>query len=422
MTDLIKKIEDSPNHLFITGKAGTGKSTLLSRFRKFTQKQVAVVAPTGVAAVNVAGETIHSFFRFGPSINPDLAQREAKLSKNNKIYKILDILIIDEISMVRADLLDSIDVFLRTIRKNQLPFGGVRLVLFGDLFQLPPVVTQSEKEIINQIYPSPYFFSSHVIQNLNQNLLSKLEVLVLEKVYRQRDQKFIDLLNKIRLGGVVEDDLTALNRQLISEGEYDENSIILTTVNQKSDTINQNRLNSIMGVAKTFRSASKGKVNEIHMPAPNELRLKTGAKVMFLNNDPDDRWINGTIGMVIGLSDRSVKVKLNNQEIYEIEPFTWTSYKTEFDTQKKELVASEVGSYTQIPLKLAWAITIHKSQGQTFENMILDLGSGAFAHGQLYVALSRATSLKGIKLARPIYQSDVILDPIVTQYYRSILS
>lgn len=421
MTDLIDKIENSVNHLFITGKAGTGKSTLLSKFRLSTNKQVAVVAPTGVAAVNVSGETIHSFFRFGPSINPQSAQKEAKASKNNKVYKHLDILIIDEISMVRADLLDSIDTFLKTVRKSNQPFGGVRMVFFGDLFQLPPVVTPNEKDILSQKYSSPYFFSSQVIQNLNQNLLTKLEVLVLDKVYRQSDQSFISLLNKIRLGSVQEDDLYDLNRRIISDGEYDENSIILTTVNQKSDLINQNRLNSILGVAKIYRSSSEGKINETHMPAPTDLVLKTGAKVMFLNNDPDDRWINGTIGMVVGLSDSSVKVKLSNQEVYDVNPFTWTTYKTDFDSQKKELITSEVGSYKQIPLKLAWAITIHKSQGQTFENMILDLGSGAFAHGQLYVALSRATRLQGIKLARPVYKSDVILDPEVIKYYRSII-
>lgn len=413
---ILKAMEETQNHFFITGNAGTGKSTLLSHFRNTTKKNLAVVAPTGVAAVNVKGETIHSFFKIPPSVTPQVAREEAKKTRNAKLYRALQILIIDEISMVRADLLDSIDIFLKTVRHSELPFGGVQMIMVGDLYQLPPVVTNDENAALSQLYSSPFFFSSKVMSGINDNLFNKFYIVELDKIYRQSDAKFINILNNIRTNKVTEEDLNALNRQLISEGEYSEDYIILTSVNAQADIINQTKLAEIIGTAQSYHATITGDFGANKQPLPDSIALKTGAKIMLLNNDPDGRWINGTVGRIYSLKPNSVTVKLENGEIVDVTPFTWSSYKTSFNQEKNVIESLEVGSFKQMPIKLAWAITIHKSQGKTFEKVIIDFGRGAFAHGQTYVALSRCTSLSGIKLLRPINQSHIILDKRIEQF------
>ncbi len=414
--NILTTLEDSWDHIFLTGNAGTGKSTLLDQFRKNTKKQVAVVAPTGVAAVNVKGETIHSFFKVPPAITPRQAAEEARKTRNTKIYQSLQTLIIDEISMVRADLLDSIDIYLKTVRKVSLPFGGVQLIMVGDLYQLPPVVTNQEREAIDSIYSSPFFFSANVFAEIQSNLYTKVKLIELEKIYRQNDLKFISVLNRIRNDEASTEDLSVINRQLISDGEELENYIILTAINAQADAINNAKLAEIIGVPRHFHAKVSGFFNENQSPAPQDLSLKTGARVMFLNNDPGDRWINGTVGTVFTLTEDIVRVKIDNGDLVDVDANTWTSYKTEFDQEKSCLVSKEVGSYKQIPLKLAWAVTIHKSQGKTFDRVAIDLGRGAFAHGQTYVALSRCTSLSGIKLLRPIEKHHIIMDKRVVDF------
>lgn len=416
---LLDNLENSVNHFFITGNAGTGKSTLLTHFRNSSKKNLAVVAPTGVAAVNVKGETIHSFFRFAPTITPDQAREEAKRTRDSKLYRSLQTLIIDEISMVRADLLDSIDSFLKAVRKSEESFGGVQVIMVGDLFQLPPVVTTNEVDALNSQYSSPFFFSSKVMESINDNLFTKFKVVHLDKIHRQKDPKFINILNNIRNNQVTDEDINSLNRHLISDGEYSENHIILTSINSQADMINQARLNQIMGTPYSFHATTSGNFSERQQPAPDCVVLKTGARVMMLNNDPDDRWINGTLGTVFAVKPNEVIVKIENGDTVSVTPFNWSAFKTQFNEEKNIIETKEVGSFKQMPLKLAWAITIHKSQGKTFDNVIIDFGRGAFAHGQTYVALSRCTTLSGIKLLRPISKSDIIFDKRIDQFFET---
>ncbi|KKT30859.1 MAG: TPR domain protein [Candidatus Collierbacteria bacterium GW2011_GWC2_44_18] len=413
-------LENSTENIFLTGNAGTGKSTLLDHFRNHTDKNVAVVAPTGVAALNVKGETIHSFFGFPPNVTPERADLEAKHSKKTKIYNALDILIIDEISMVRADLLDSIDSFLRSVRKKKIPFGGVRIVMVGDLHQLPPVVTNMEKDALQALYETPYFFSSKVFSDLFQGLYSQLKYIELQTIYRQSEKKFIEILSRIRNNSITEDDLTVINNQIISEGDCIDSYIILTAINDQADKINQTRLDEIEGPSYSFHATRTGDFSLQQAPAADMVTLKTGARVMLLNNDVQDRWINGTVGTLFKAESNCVYVKLDGGEVEKIEPVTWTSYKTAFNQETSTLETNEVGSFKQLPIRLAWAITIHKSQGKTFEKVVIDFGRGAFAHGQAYVALSRCTTMSGLRLIRPLTRQSIIMDGRVSDFLASL--
>ncbi len=418
--EIIDEIENCWENIFLTGNAGTGKSTLLDHFRNTTKKNIAVVAPTGVAAVNVRGETIHSFFLFPPNVDPERAKHEGKKTRNAKIYKALDTLVIDEVSMVRADLLDSISVFLQTVRKSKQPFGGVQVVMVGDLHQLPPVVTRDEQEAINQIYRSPYFFSSNVFTALTDGLYKQIKYFELETIFRQTERQFIDILNRVRNKQTTKEDLDRLNQCKIAGEEFLDGYIYLTAMNEQADKINQYKLNEIEGQSIYFKGTTTGSFNEKQFPAADQLELKTGARVMLLNNDPNDRWINGTMGTLFQIRSDHVLVKLDNGELETVETVTWNSYKTRLNPETMTLESKEVGSFRQIPLRLAWAITIHKSQGKTFEKVAIDLGRGAFAHGQTYVALSRCTSLSGLKLVRPIDQSSIIMDDRVITFLQNI--
>jgi ATP-dependent DNA helicase PIF1 len=414
----IELLENTNKNVFITGKAGTGKSTLLNHFRNETRKQVAVLAPTGVAAVNIKGETIHSFFHFKPDVTLDKA-REAARKVVTATYKSLEMIIIDEISMVRADLMDCIDEFLKITRKSFLPFGGVQMVFIGDLYQLPPVVTRQDKEMLLKAYKSEYFFAADVMQHV------EIEVVNLEKIYRQQNKQFVEILNRIRENEVTDEDLQILNARVNRNFQPKEEDmyVYLTTTNQLAGQINKERLQALPAENFAFRGRFSGEFDKGYLPADDFLELKVGAQVMMVNNDPQNRWINGTIGKVVQIqSDKEgelVRVEFNDGSIHDIEPNNWDMYHFEYDEALKRIVSEIVGSYSQYPLKLAWAMTIHKSQGKTFDKIIIDLGFGAFAHGQVYVALSRCTSLEGIILKQPIRKRDVWVDKNVNEWMTS---
>lgn len=389
--------------LFITGKAGTGKSTLLDNFCNNTNKRPVVLAPTGVAALNVKGQTIHSFFNFYVDVTPEkIAQKKTK-PKNEKLYKKLKTIIIDEVSMVRADLLDCIDIFLRLYGpENNKPFGGIQMVFVGDLYQLPPVVSGEEKEIFNGYYETPYFFSAHVMSQL------KLEVIELEKVYRQKDDEFVGLLNRIRNNSVDPADIEHLNSRFIEDqapkdaGFY----ISLTTTNKKADEINDEHLNALKGKMHTSIATIQGNFSKEYYPTATDLQFKIGSQIMLLNNDQLRRWVNGSIGVIESVKtneedEEYINIRLHDSDkLVSVEPHMWEVYKFSFDGA--QIVSEPVGTFTQYPFRLAWAITIHKSQGKTFDKVIIDIGKGTFVAGQMYVALSRCTSFEGIILKTPI--------------------
>ncbi len=417
---------------FITGRAGTGKSTLLKQFRETTTLVAPVLAPTGVAALNVDGETIHRFFRFSPGITVKDARKKGSLAIEPAIYRKADLLIIDEISMVRADLVDCMDQFLRAIRKSNSPFGGLRIVAIGDLYQLPPVIAAAEREAFSRLYDSPYFFASHVMREL----LAAGDVcfVELEKVYRQSDPTFVAFLNAVRTKTITAADLAKLNARVRTVPEKD--AIVLTSVNALADELNETRLGQLRGDPATFRGTFTGDFPEREAPVPSELRLKKGARVMCTANDQANRFVNGSLGVVMGFAsgvedgagekgeaegpapDPGVIVKLDEGGTVTISPHTWTIYRSGYDRATNTLDQEKLGSFTQVPLKLAWAVTIHKSQGKTFDRVTIDLGDGAFTTGQTYVALSRCRSLDGLALRRPVRLQDIRVDGSVVEFMR----
>lgn len=407
--------ENSNKNLFITGRAGTGKSTFLQYLREKTNKQFAILAPTGVAAVNIKGQTIHSFFGFKPDITPHKV-KEVRV-KNPKLYKEIDAIVIDEISMVRADLFDSIDAFLRIHgRKKGKPFGGIQLILIGDLYQLPPVVTSREKEIFKEFYDTPYFFSSKAFRE------SEFEFVEFEKIYRQCDPEFIEILNAIRTNTATEEVLEKLNQRVRDDFvPEDELYIYLTTTNRTAERINNQRLEQLKGKEHKYFGFIEGEFNQSDLPTSQELRLKINAQVMLLNNDSRGRWINGDIGTVVEIEKRRTEpdliyVELANREIVEVQPYQWEFFEFYYDSKKKRILSEVVGLFTQYPLRLAWAITIHKSQGLTFDKVIIDLERGTFSHGQLYVALSRCRSLNGLILKKPVKAKHILLDRKIVKF------
>lgn len=409
-------MEETDKNVFITGRAGTGKSTLLQHFRNTTKKKIAVLAPTGVAAINVRGQTIHSFFGFKPDITPDMVQGMKPREKN--IYKNLDVIVIDEVSMVRSDLMDCIDSFLRIYGKNKnKPFGGLQMIFIGDLYQLPPVVTYRENMLFKSLYKSPYFFDSMVFHNGFE-----MEFIELEKVYRQRDDKFLNILNAIRNNTASDDDIATINKRYMPDFRKEEGFYIhLTTTNDLADSINMQKLAELKGKEYPYRGLIEGDFSIKDLPTGIEINLKIGAQVMLLNNDPMGRWINGSIGKIIGIEKTKgepdvIKIKLQNGEIIDVIPYTWGIYEYHYDKKNKKIISDVVGTFTQYPVKLAWAVTIHKSQGLTFEKVIIDIGRGTFSHGQLYVALSRCTSLNGIVLKRPIAKKHIFMDRRVVDF------
>lgn len=409
-------MENTSKNLFITGKAGTGKSTLLTYFRRHTKKKVVVLAPTGVAALNVQGQTIHSFFKFKHSVTLDSIRRLKEKKEKKSIYKELDAIIIDEISMVRADLLDCVDRFLRLNGKNSsLPFGGIQMIFIGDLYQLPPVVTTQEKDIFLTHYKSPYFFSAKFFEKYDMTFIE------LEKIFRQQDNQFIQLLNAIRNETTTEADITLLNQRVRPDFQS-EDHICLTPTNNAADQINTTQLNALKGKNLTAEARIEGMFGKEYFPTRQTLTFKIGARIMMVNNDAEGRWINGTMGHVRGVerteTGNLIIVQLEDGTEVDVFPHKWEINR--FFLESEMIKTEVIGSFTQYPLTLAWALTIHKSQGKTFQRILLDIGSGAFMPGQVYVALSRCTSLEGLILRRPIYSRHIWSDQEVVIFVDSL--
>jgi len=412
-------MENTDKNLFVTGKAGTGKSTLLDYFRNNTKKKVVILAPTGVAALNVRGETIHSFFRFKPDIT--VPKVNNIYGRKASIYKKIDTIIIDEVSMVRADLLDCVNKFLQLNGKDWTAFGGTQMIFIGDLYQLPPVVKDGEKEIFESYYESPYFFSAEVFKEFS------MEFIELEKIYRQKDKKFIDILNSIRNNTITEDELFEINSRVgidLDTNAKKDYIIYLTTTNKMALKVNEERLNQIEMPIHKYKAEIIGEFNVSSYPTDLELNICVGAQVMMLNNDLLKRWVNGTIGKVVDIKKTEIydviTVQLSDESKVEVSPYTWEIFHYDYNESIDNICSNTVGTFTQYPLKLAWAITIHKSQGKTFNTVTIDMGRGAFAFGQTYVALSRCTSLEGISLVRPIRERDVFTDWRIEQFMQDI--
>lgn len=410
--DCLDEIEYSREHLFITGKAGTGKSTLLDLFRRTTSKNVVILAPTGIAALKVHGQTIHSFFKFPPRL---ILPSDIKYTPSLKrIVNKLEILILDEISMVRADILDGINKILQLHRNNNKPFGGIRLVAFGDIYQLPPIVSSvEEKHFFQNNYTSAYFFASEIWQQLHN-----MRYINLSKVYRQTDRSFIRLLDEIRMGDIDYDSLTALNENV--DPDFDqEGYIYLSPRNATMQRINQQKLAELPNEERTYLPTITGEYNPNNMPIDPVLRIKVGAQVIFVKNDPDKEYVNGSLGIVTDLDTNLIRIRLNHDDKeVTIGRATWDMIRYRLDPDADAQIKPEVvGTLEAFPVKLAWAMSIHKSQGQTFEKVILDMEGGAFEFGQTYVALSRCTTLEGIVLKKPLRQRDIMVDQRVVDFY-----
>lgn len=405
-----ERIEHTREHLFVTGRAGTGKSTILNHLSFNTSKIIAVCAPTGVAALNVGGQTIHSLLRLPTGIIAD--HELSQPSELKKMLASIDTLVIDEISMVSADLMDAIDRSLRLARgKKHDPFGGAQLVMFGDPFQLPPVPPRDphERAYYADTYRSLWFFDAKVWE------AAPMAVIELEEVHRQRDDRFKEILGAVRHGVVTEDQANELNAAGSRPAPVD--ALTLATTNATVNRINSERLAQIRGSSLRAVAEINGEFRENTYPADEVLELKPGAQVMFLRNDPDGRWVNGTIGTVSRVKG-TVWVEIGHEE-FEVEPTTWERYRYLYDSESKKLEKEVVAEFEQFPLRLAWAVTIHKSQGHTYDQAIVDLGPRAFSAGQTYVALSRVRTLDGLHLRRPLQPRDVIVDPNVVRFFNS---
>lgn len=406
-------MEESEQHLFITGKAGTGKSTLLDYFCETTSKKPVVLAPTGVAALNVKGQTIHRFFNFYIDVTPEKIRERESVPRDSKLYLNLEIIIIDEVSMLRADLLDCIDEFLKIYGPDpSKPFGGVQMVFVGDLYQLPPVVGPQEREVFRTHYETPYFFSARAMDS------TSLEVLELETIYRQKDESFVNLLNKIRNNSVDDKDIEALNQRYLPESEKEESEhdfvINLTTTNKKAEETNESYLKTLESEEFTHKAVTQGDFGKEYHPTATDLNYKVGAQIMLLNNDTKKRWVNGSLGLIESIEEDEkgkeyLKVRLHDQgRVVNVAPFTWEVYKV--SVEEGNLISESAGSFTQYPFRLAWAVTIHKSQGKTFDQVVIDIDRGIFASGQTYVALSRCTSFEGVYLKVPFKKQHIKTD------------
>ncbi len=404
-------LSEDGGHLFVTGRAGTGKSTLLRALCAMVEDEHVVVAPTGLAAVNVGGQTIHSFFGLPPRL---IRQEDIRRSRNGAIMRKLKLLIIDEVSMVRSDLMWAIDQSLRINRgRPREPFGGVRLVLFGDLHQLPPIVQDPEVAAhLENEHGGPFFFSISALRDgLGTHLLE------LSRVFRQSDEALIDVLNRVREGDVDEHHLELLNERVspirtLAEGDP---YVILTPTNAAAHRINMAYLDALPALPIRFAASVTGEYSQSAHPTDETLTLKTGAKVMLLRNDAERRWVNGTVARISRLDDKRVWIELDGKE-HEVEAVTWEARRYAYDTSAQKIVETIAGTFKQFPLRLAWALTIHKSQGLTLDRVYIDLGRGTFAHGQAYVALSRCRSLEGLALARPLKPTDILFDPAAMGY------
>ena len=410
-------MEDTNENIFLTGRAGTGKSTLLQYFRDKTKKNTIVLAPTGVAAVNVKGQTIHSFFKFTPGVTVHNI-RKAQGSKR-RVYKNIDTIVIDEVSMVRADLLDCVDAFLKMNGPDKnLPFGGVQMIFVGDLYQLPPVVPSDEAEIFETYYAGPYFFNAKAFESLSLFSNSPFRLIELKKIYRQKDKKFINILDCIRKGEATDEHLEIINKKVNESfsGSSDDFYIHLTSTNYAAERINADKLSQIKNKPYKFDGIISGEFKKGYLPTSESLILKEGAQIMMLNNDSKKGWVNGDVGKIIKIENENVFIELSDGRKEIVLPYTWKRVRYFYNESQGHIDSKEAGSFTQYPIKLAWAVTIHKGQGKTFDKVIVDFGRGTFAFGQSYVALSRCTSLDGLVLRTPLEQGHIFVDARVKEF------
>lgn len=425
MQDAIRIIQNTHQTLFLTGKAGTGKSTFLRYIAQTTKKKYIVLAPTGIAAINAGGSTLHSFFKlpFHPLLPNDTRYTQRKLKdtlkyngEKRKILREVELIIIDEISMVRADIIDFIDKVLRVYSRNiYQPFGGKQLLLVGDMYQLEPVLKEDERQLLKPYYPSTFFFDALVFKEM------KLVSIELQKVYRQTDPTFINILDSIRTTSVSIEQLSTLNKQVGKVITNDKNKLAITLSGKRDtvDHINEQELSRLPGKPITLYGHIEGDFPESNLPTPIELYLKVGAQVLFIKNDKEKRWVNGTLGTIVSFSKEEptiIVVRTEKGEEVNVEQEIWSNVIYSYNEKEQKIEEQEIGVYQQYPLKLAWAITIHKSQGLTFNNVNIDLTGGVFAGGQTYVALSRCTSLEGISLKYPIRKEDVFIRSEIVQF------
>ena len=414
--DLLSEGSDQ-QFIFLTGAAGTGKTTLLERVKNQLSLKKMVVAPTGIAALNIGGTTINSAFRIGfdtiPVITKSKDPRFVKLLRN------LELLIIDEVSMVRAPMLDAISQSLQIHRNSEEPFGGVHVLACGDLFQLPPIIKESEERIIYEKYDSVYFFDSHSFKEMKAINFFELT----ESFRQEEDQKFCELLNNIRIGKDLEPTISQINSNCFDPTLESDFYMTLTSRKKRAEELNEYKLGHIEGQEEVIKSKESGDLNENDLPAPRELKIKVGANVMFIKNDPEGRWVNGTLGTVSECLDKKkkhIKIKINNKT-HKVEREEWNKVRFTYDDDSDEVLEDVISSFKQFPIKLGWAVTIHKSQGLTLESCSVDLGSGAFATGQAYVALSRCKNLNSLHLQRELKVSDALVDPDIIDFHKLYL-